>query len=121
MLTVAVGMVVSLLIGLPALRIRGLYLAVATLSFSLSAEYLIFRSDFYARGTAGVDIRPPKLGPLDLDSPTQRPMFFFCVICFALTASGGLLFSLSEPADARHDHHRDYENATREVAQARSE
>jgi ABC-type branched-subunit amino acid transport system permease subunit len=79
-LAVIIGMVVSLLIGLPALRIRGLYLAVATLAFNLAAEYFIFQSELVGRGTGGIIINAPKLGPFDLDSPSNRPMFFFCVL-----------------------------------------
>ena len=44
-LVVIIGMAVSLLIGLPALRIKGLYLAVVTLTFSYAAELFVFRSE----------------------------------------------------------------------------
>ena len=83
-LTVVAGMAVSLVIGLPALRIRGLYLAVATLAFNLAAEFFIFRSSFVGGGSAGVRVDPPRLGPFDLDSPTNRPLFFFSLIMLVL-------------------------------------
>lgn len=83
-LTFVVGMVVALLIGLPALRIKGLYLAVATLAFNLAAEYFIFRSELVGNGTAGIIVAPPKVGPFDLDSPTNRPLFFFSVLVLAV-------------------------------------
>lgn len=79
-LVVVVGMVVSLLIGLPALRIRGLYLAIATLAFNLAAEFFIFNSRLVGGGSAGIVVEPPKLGPFDLDDPSNRPMFFFSVV-----------------------------------------
>ena len=66
---------VSLVIGLPALRIRGLYLAVVTLAFNLAAEAYLFQSRLIGGSTAGVQINPPKLGPFDVDSPTRRPLF----------------------------------------------
>lgn len=76
-LCVMIGMVVSLVIGLPALRIRGLYLAVATLAFNLAAQLYIFKSRLIAGSTAGLTLDPPRLGPLDLDAPSRRPIFFF--------------------------------------------
>ena len=84
-IVVVAGMLVSLVIGLPALRIRGLYLAVATLSFNLAAEFFIFKDDRVAQGTAGIIIDRPKIGPLNLGSTTGRPMFFFSVFLLLLS------------------------------------
>jgi len=78
-LTVVVGMLVSLVIGLPALRIRGMYLAVATLAFNLAAEFYLFKSRAIAQSTAGIIVDPPKLGPWELDDPSRKPLFFFSV------------------------------------------
>jgi ABC-type branched-subunit amino acid transport system permease subunit len=83
-LAFAIGMLVSLLIGLPALRIRGPYLAVATLAFNLAAAVFIFRSRLIGNSTAGIIVTPPKLGPLDLDDPSGRPMFMVCVVALLL-------------------------------------
>ena len=85
-LAVAVGMSVALIIGLPALRIKGLYLAVTTLAFNLAAEFFLFKDRFLAGSTAGIAVNPPKLGPLDLDSTTKRPMFFVCLGALLLSA-----------------------------------
>jgi ABC-type branched-subunit amino acid transport system permease subunit len=79
-----VGMFLSSLIGLGALRIRGLYLAVVTLGFNLAAEFFLFRHRLIGESTGGIIINAPKLGPLDLDDPTGRPLFFFSVACLAL-------------------------------------
>ena len=76
-ITVTLGMVVSLVIGLPALRIRGLYLAIATLAFALSCDFFFFRDDRIGGATAGVDLQPPKVGPLDLDAISNRPLYLF--------------------------------------------
>ncbi|MDQ1444687.1 MAG: branched-chain amino acid transport system permease protein livM, partial [Acidimicrobiaceae bacterium] len=84
-LTVLIGMAVSLVIGLPALRIRGLYLAIVTLSFNLACEYWLFKTHFLAQGTSGVFINGPKLGPLNLDDNSNRPIFYFAVICLLLS------------------------------------
>ena len=78
------GMAVSLLIGLPALRIKGLYLAVVTLGFSLAAEFYLFKTEWFGNGTAGFTLTQPKLGPFDLAAPSGRPLFFFSVILLVL-------------------------------------
>ena len=74
-LVVLIGMVVSLLIGLPALRIKGLYLAVVTLTFSYAAELYVFRSNAVGGGQTGRPMSIPSYGPFDLDSPSNRPLF----------------------------------------------
>ena len=76
-ITVVLGMVVSLVIGLPALRIRGLYLAIATLAFALSCDFYWFRTDRIGGATAGVPLQPPRLGVLDLDAISNRPLYVF--------------------------------------------
>ena len=56
----------ALVIGFPALRVRGLNLAILTLTFQFVMERSIFRSDLLTRGAAGVDIEPPKIGGIEL-------------------------------------------------------
>src|SRR5205823_1889340 len=46
-LVFAIGAALSLVIGLPALRIKGLYLAVVTVTFSYAAELFLFKSTFF--------------------------------------------------------------------------
>lgn len=82
---VVIGMAVSLVIGLPALRIRGLYLAVVTLAFAFFCEFTIFKTTFIAGSQSGVRWTPPKFGPLDLSAPSNRPLFFFAVALLMLT------------------------------------
>ena len=81
---VVIGMLVSLVIGLPALRIRGLYLAVVTLAFGFLCEFTIFKTTFIAGSQAGVRWLPPTYGPLDLAAPSNRPLFFFAVALLLL-------------------------------------
>jgi ABC-type branched-subunit amino acid transport system permease subunit len=105
-LVVLIGMVVSLVIGLPALRIRGLYLAIATLAFNLAAEFYLFKSRFIGGSTAGIVVDRPVYGPLDLGSTTNRPIFLFSLALLLLsilvarnlsrTRTGRGFFSLRE-------------------------
>ncbi len=79
-LVVVIGMWVSILLGLPALRIKGLYLAIVTLAFGYAAELYLFKSDQLAQGQTGISIVPPKLGPVDLDDPSNRPLFLTGIV-----------------------------------------
>lgn len=79
-IVVLIGMAVSLVIGLPALRIRGLYLAVVTLAFAFLCEFTLFKTTAFAGSQAGIRWDPPSLGPFDLDSPSNRPLFVFSVL-----------------------------------------
>ena len=83
-MTVVIGMAVSLIVGIPALRIRGLYLAVVTLAFNLAAEFYIFKSDFLGGTSSGIPVKRPSLGPFDLDAPSRRPLFFFTILLLGL-------------------------------------
>jgi len=51
---IAASALVALLIGIPALRLRGLYLAIATVLFALAMQYTVFPSHLLSSGSAGV-------------------------------------------------------------------
>lgn len=87
------GGVLALVIGLPALRIRGLYLAVATMAFHLAATSFIYRK--MGGTTAGVIVDRPRYGPLDLDSPSGRSLTFVCLLALvgSIVAANNLLRS----------------------------
>lgn len=105
-LAVGVGMIVSLVIALPALRIRGLYLAIVTLGFNLACQVYLFKQSFLGGSSAGRDLQRPKLGPLNLANPNNRPMLFFSIVCLgfsllvarnlAASRTGRAFFSLRE-------------------------
>ena len=58
----AVGALAALVIGLPALRIRGLYLALVTLGFGLAMSSMVFRLRAVTRGYAGLSVPRPQAG-----------------------------------------------------------
>jgi ABC-type branched-subunit amino acid transport system ATPase component/ABC-type branched-subunit amino acid transport system permease subunit len=55
------GAAVAFLIGLPALRLRGLYLAVITIAFAFAMTESILRSDSIGGGSAGVNLPRPQV------------------------------------------------------------
>lgn len=59
----ALNFVVGLLIGLPALRIRGLYLAMVTLAFAVAFPELVAHFGDLTGGSGGLTIRRSELAP----------------------------------------------------------
>ncbi|MBI4729004.1 MAG: branched-chain amino acid ABC transporter permease [Acidobacteria bacterium] len=69
----------SLAVGFPALRLRGLYLAIATLAFGRLIEELLFRGwPWFSGGFAGVAVRRPSLGI----SFASDARYFWLVLAF---------------------------------------
>ena len=56
---------VAFLIGLPALRLRGLYLAVVTIVFNFVMVQSLFQSSWLSSGSGGVELPRPLLGTFD--------------------------------------------------------
>lgn len=79
---VAVSVVLGVVVGLPALRLQGLALAIATWSFALFAERYVLRQSWLAGGQGGRSIAPPKIGFLDLGD--DRTMFLFVAALFLI-------------------------------------
>ncbi len=75
-LTMAVGM----MFGLPAARIKGLYLAIATLSAQFIIEDFFARADWFSGGSYGAAADPVSLFGMDFDSDQS----FFYIALFAL-------------------------------------
>jgi branched-chain amino acid transport system permease protein len=53
---IVVSAAIALVIGVPALRLRGLYLAIATVLFALAMQYSVFPSRAVSSGSAGVAV-----------------------------------------------------------------
>ncbi len=72
---VAAGVVtgiVGLLLGVPCLRLEGLYLAMATLAFGFVVVEAIMNLDWLTRGNDGLRVPAARLGPLAFASDTTR-------------------------------------------------
>jgi len=74
LLTALLGMV----IGIPSLRIKGLYLAMATLAAHFIVEFLIVKWESVTGGVAGLSIPTPHLGSFALSS--DRHIFYLIYI-----------------------------------------
>ncbi|HVF73526.1 MAG TPA: ATP-binding cassette domain-containing protein [Acidimicrobiales bacterium] len=77
-----IGALASVLIGLPALRIRGLMLSVTTLAFALMAQAWLYQQS-WAMGD-GVDTGKPIIGSFVLDSSRRYYYVALAVLLLAL-------------------------------------
>jgi branched-subunit amino acid ABC-type transport system permease component len=91
----AVAAVVGALVALPALRLRGLYLGLATLAFGVFVSNMIFKEgrprrlfgwDFTIFPNGTLNMPRLKIGPLDFKP--QRPFLMLVTVVFTLFAIG---------------------------------
>ena len=74
------GLVAAVLVGLPALRVKGLFLAVTTLGFGVAASSWLLNPRFFDWIPSGRIERPDLLGQIDLNSPTRIYYFSLAVV-----------------------------------------
>ncbi|HEY2265003.1 MAG TPA: ABC transporter permease, partial [Streptosporangiaceae bacterium] len=84
---------VGLVIGLPALRLRGVNLAVVTLGFAAAMDAVVFNSSSFTGGTAGLPIKAPRLPGLNLGITQGKtyPTVIFGVLVLVVVILLGLL------------------------------
>ncbi|HEY8545888.1 MAG TPA: ATP-binding cassette domain-containing protein [Acidimicrobiales bacterium] len=85
--------VIGVVVGLPALRIRGMLVGVVTLIFALAVEALWFRNNSFNGGAGGAQVANPELFGIDLGVGTGEafPRWNFgllCLLVLAATAAG---------------------------------
>lgn len=88
LLTAVAGAGVAALVGLPALRLRGLYLAVITFAVSLAATSWLLNPSFFSWIPQNRVSTPPLFGRLSVASPTR--MYYL-----ALASLAGVLVLVS--------------------------
>src|SRR6266516_4355277 len=80
---------VGAIVGIPSLRIKGLYLAIATLAGQLIIEWTINHVTFISGGVqASIEVPRPRIGPYVLAG--QRAMYYF-LLCFVVIAIVGTM------------------------------
>ncbi|MFV0681169.1 branched-chain amino acid ABC transporter permease [Ottowia sp.] len=83
-LAAAVGVVV----GLPALRVKGIYLGIATLAFGFIVEEVFARWESVTGGNAGMHVKSPAIGGWKIDS--EEGFYFICLLTAVLVTLGVL-------------------------------
>jgi branched-chain amino acid transport system permease protein len=85
---------VAVAIGLPALRIKGLYLAIATLAFQWMLEQSLLQQHWFSGGFNGIQIESPKFGSYDLSN--ERLLYYV-----AWTVAALLILLVANLRDSR--------------------
>lgn len=95
LLAAGVAVVLGVVIGIPALRVRGLHLAIVSIAAAQAIQQFIFANPAYTGGLAGTHVPEPKLFGIDLgirggpgDFP--RPAFGFLVLVIATACFVGI-------------------------------
>jgi len=82
----AISGMAGLLIGLPAIRVSGLHLAMVTLAFAIVTEHAIGRWKSLTGGHSGLAVPDPTLFGLSLGG--TRPFYFLCLVVLVLVMLG---------------------------------
>ena len=77
------GAVVAVIVGLPALRIRGLFLALTTLAFAVAVASVGLNPNYV--GFLPKEVTRPRFLWIHMDD--ERAFFYFCVICLLLAVA----------------------------------
>jgi ABC-type branched-subunit amino acid transport system ATPase component/ABC-type branched-subunit amino acid transport system permease subunit len=81
LLGAAAASLVAVLVGIGALRVRGLLLAISTLAFAIAAQVYIFERPFFTGGRSTVQIPRSDIGPFEL---THRNRAYYYFTLFVL-------------------------------------
>jgi branched-chain amino acid transport system permease protein len=86
------GGIVAFAVGVPALRLSGLYLAVTTFALGLATEQWLLSDRFFGWFPKGDSRfgRPPLFGMIDLDTPDRYYMYSLLVLTLCYLATRGI-------------------------------
>jgi len=80
----AMTALIGMIFGIPSLRLRGLYLAMATIAAQFIIEFTIRRWDKLTGGVEGMYVEPGSLGPLHFD---DRIHLYYLTLILAVGAT----------------------------------
>jgi branched-chain amino acid transport system permease protein len=89
-LSAAVGVVV----GLPALRVKGIYLGIATIAMAFIVEEVLARWESVTGGNAGISVKKPAVFGWSIDTATG---FYFLCLVLAVASTLAILNLLRSP------------------------
>jgi branched-chain amino acid transport system permease protein len=72
----------GLVIGIPSLRVKGLYLCIATLAAQFIFEFIFIHWEGMTQGVRGINVPSPKLGSFILN--TEKRFYFLTVVMVIL-------------------------------------
>lgn len=80
---VSAGM--GLIIGIPSLRVKGLYLCIATLAAQFILEFVFVHWESMTRGIRGINVPPPRIGDFVFDTEKS---YYFITLFLVIVAVG---------------------------------
>ena len=89
---------VGLVLGLPAARLRGHYLAVATLGFGLAVPEIALNGGSLTGGYTGLIVPPQQLGPVMLNNPVP---VYYLGLAVLLVSAAAIRSVLASPTGRR--------------------
>ena len=85
--TVCIGGAVAVVVGLPALRMRGLFLAVTTMAFGVAAQSWVPRQRWLVSVTGGeTSLQLPRPRWFGVDLQDERNYYWFCLLAAVAVA-----------------------------------
>jgi len=87
----AVAALVGMIFGIPSLRLRGLYLAMATIAAQFIIEFTIRRWDSLTGGVAGLYVDPGSIGPLHFNNHIHLYYLTFVLAVVATLATKNIV------------------------------
>lgn len=82
-ITAALGLV----IGIPSLRVKGLYLCIATLAAQFILDWIFVHWESMTHGIRGINVPPPSLGGLVFD--TEKSFYYITFVLVIVSAGFG--------------------------------
>lgn len=79
------------LVGIPCLRLKGLYLAMATMAFGVLVEYVVITWDGLTGGVRGMSMPAVSIAGYSLDSDEQKYFFLLSVTVLMLAAANNIM------------------------------
>jgi branched-chain amino acid transport system permease protein len=87
----AVAAAAGIAVGLPCLRLKGLYLAMATMAFGVVVEHVVVTWSSLTGGVRGLRMAPPRLGGLVLGGDDAKYFFLVSVAGVMLVAARNIV------------------------------
>ena len=82
MVGIALSAIAGIIVGTPALRVKGIYLGIATLAFGFIVEEIFARWEDVTGGNAGLAVKPPEMLGFKFDSDTS--FYYLCLVLCVL-------------------------------------
>jgi branched-chain amino acid transport system permease protein len=109
----ALAGLIGAMVGFPALRLSGIYLVIATISFALIVEEILARWESVTHGNEGMRIKAVSL--LGVTVPRDSPTFYFLCLAVLVLTIVGTLNLLRSPTGRAFVAIRDSETAARSM------